>query len=177
MKSATEEVATTEGVSMDLEITEDAVEAPVEVIESDIRKEMTDLRKELTELRVEKQRIEAEREVEKAVEAAHAWAVLPEMNPTEFAPVLVALRKAAPETAMMVEGILTAAATALSEAGIFKEIGTVGADVGADAWSKIEAMANDMVANGSATSFAKAVSVVASKNMDLYSQYLTEKGN
>jgi hypothetical protein len=179
IKSAAE-AAVAEGETLDLEITAEAeMEAPVEAaapVETEILKQMTDLRKELADLRKEKERIEAERELEKATEDAHAWATLPEMNPAEFAPVLVSLRKASPETATLIENILTSSARALSEAGVLKEVGTSSAETAGSAWAKIEAMANDMVANGTATSFAKAVSLVAASNMDLYTDYLNEKG-
>jgi hypothetical protein len=178
IKSAAE-TAEVEGETLDLELTPEVEpEAPAEVapVETEILKEMTGLRKELADLRKEKERLEAERELEKAVETAHAWATLPEMNPQEFAPVLVSLRKAAPEAATLIENILTASARALSESGVFKEVGTASAEVAGSAWAKIEALANDMVASGTANSFAKAVSLVASQNMDLYTEYLNEKG-
>lgn len=175
IKSAAE-AAPAERETLDLELTEQAPVEEAPAFDADLRKEMGDLRKELSDLRKEKERIEAERELEKAVEAAHAWAALPGMNPTEFAPIMVALRKSAPETAAVIESILSGAAIALSEAGVLKELGSTTAETTGSAWGRIEAMANDMVAAGTAPSFAKAVSLVAASNMDLYTEYLNEKG-
>lgn len=141
-----------------------------------LRKELTDLRKELAAMRVEKERIEAEAELAKATEDAHAWAVLPEMNPAEFAPMLIELRKSAPAAAAVVESVLTASARALGETGIFKEVGASGETDTVDAWAQVEARANDMVAAGEAPSFAKAVTLVAERDKDLYNRYITEKG-
>ena len=179
IKSAADKVAKNEELTeMDLEVTEDiaeVVEAPM-AVESDIRKEMTDLRKELADLRVEKQRIESQRELEKAVETAHSWNAVPTMNPEEFGPVLVSLRKSAPAEAAIIEGLLTAASTALAESGIFKELGSTTNSDGMSAWDKIQSLANDMVANGSASTFAKAVSLVTAEDKGLYNQYINEKG-
>ena len=186
IKSATvesTEASTPQGDNVELEITQEqeVVEAIVEVAKSDspaevLRKELTDLRKELTDIRKENEVLLATRELEKATDAAHAWSILPELNPTEFAPALVELRKALPTIAATVEAVLTASARALGESGILKELGSDTNGAASDAWSKIEALANDLVAAGTASSFAKAVSVVANNNKDLYSTYLSEKG-
>ena len=138
-----------------------------------LRKELTDLRKELAAIRAEKEAVEAAAELAKATETAHGWAVLPEMNPAEFAPVLLDLRKNAPEAAAAIEAIFTASARALGETGIFKEMGTATNSDGADAWALVEKAANDLVAVGEAKTFAKAVTRVAERDKDLYNRYLT----
>jgi uncharacterized membrane protein len=172
-----------QGDNVELEITQEqeVVEAPADIAKSEspaevLRKELTDIRKELNDVRKENEVLLANRELEKATDAAHAWSILPELNPAEFAPALVELRKALPAVAATVEAVFTASARALGESGILKELGSDSKDVAADAWSKIEALANDLVATGTAPSFAKAVSVVANNNKDLYSTYLSEKG-
>lgn len=176
IKSAADQQA--QGENVELEIPETVNEqVEKDASDTDIRKEMTDLRKELADLRKQKEAIEAEREIEKAVEAAYAWANLPGFNPKEFAPSLVTLRKASPEIAAQVEAIFAAASTALAETDILKEAGTVSEPQGSgDAWAQIEALANDLIATGKADSFAKAVTTVATSNMDLYTRYLQEKG-
>jgi hypothetical protein len=176
IKSAADQQA--QGENVELEIPETVNEQiEKDASDTDIRKEMTDLRKELADLRKQKEAIEAEREIEKAVEAAHAWGNLPGLNPKEFAPSLVALRKASPEIAAQVEAIFAAASTALAETDILKESGTVSEPQGSgDAWTQIEALANDLIATGKVDSFAKAVTTVATSNMDLYTRYLQEKG-
>jgi len=152
------------------------VAASVAGPDEELRKELTDLRKELAGMRAEKERIEAEAELAKAVETAGEFAILPEVDVNEFGALLVDLRKNAPETAEKIESILKASARALAEAGVLKEVGTDAADETHDAWGKIESLANDLVASGEAPSFAKAVSLVATRDKDLYNTYLLEKG-
>jgi hypothetical protein len=101
---------------------------------------------------------------------------LPEVDVNEFGALLVDLRKNAPEAAEKIESVLKASARALAEAGVLKEVGTDAADETHDAWGKIESLANDLVAAGEAPSFAKAVSLVATRDKDLYNTYLIEKG-
>lgn len=179
---STAETNTIEGETVDLEVTSEpmpveAVEVVEIVVDQDLRKEMGDLRKELSDLRKEKERLESERELEKAVDVAHAWGILPQFDAKEFAPILVALRKSAPEAAAKIETVLSASAVALKESNILKEVGTASNSEGSsDAWAQIEVLANDLVADGKAPSFAKAVSTVAATNMDLYTRYLEEKG-
>lgn len=175
------ELAVTEEQTQDDEIVaetpETAVAASVAGPDEELRKELTDLRKELAAMRVEKEQLEAEQENAAAVDKCAEWVAIPGVS-EEFAPTLVALRKAAPAEALAVEAILDAAARSLSEAGVLKELGSSSDDatVGTDAWSQIETLANDMVASGEAPSFAKAVTLVATRDKDLYNTYLTEKG-
>ena len=192
IKSAADsDAATDEGENpeMELEVTEETVveetvaEEPTPVAASvagpdaELRKELTDLRKELSAMRAEKERIEAEAELAKAVESAGEFAILPEVDVNEFGALLVDLRKAAPAAAEKIESVLKASARALAEAGVLKEVGAdVADDSAGDAWGKIESLANDLVASGEAPSFAKAVSLVATRDKDLYNTYLIEKG-
>ena len=55
-------------------------------------------------------------------------------------------------------------------------MGTATNSDGADAWALVEKAANDLVAAGEAKTFAKAVTLVAERDKDLYNRYLTEKG-
>lgn len=191
IKSAADSDADTdegENPEMELEVTEETVveeavaEEPTPVAASvagpdeELRKELTDLRKELSAMRAEKERIEAEADLAKAVETAGEFAILPEVDVNEFGALLVDLRKNAPEAAEKIESILKASARALAEAGVLKEVGTDAAEETHDAWGKIESLANDLVASGEAPSFAKAVSLVATRDKDLYNTYLIEKG-
>jgi len=162
---------------VDLEVTENetVVDKAAEV-EEDIRKELSDLRKQLEEARLETEAIRSQRDLEKAIATSHDWAILPELNPQEFAPVLCSLRAGLPEVAEVIEKVLDASARALKESGILKELGTDTPASEVDAYAKIEAMARQLVSEGRADSFAKAVSIVASQNKDLYTEYLNEKG-
>lgn len=183
IKSATEqgddenvELAVNENEQEVTVVEETPVAASVDGPDMELRKELTDLRKELSAMRVEKERLEAERENSAAVEKCAEWASLPGVG-EEFAATLVTLRKSLPIEAAAVEAVLDAAAVAMSEAGVLKELGTDSDDTApADAWSRVQSLANDMVAAGEAPSFAKAVTLVASRDADLYNQYLTEKG-
>lgn len=191
IKSAADSDADTdegENPEMELDVTEETVveeavaEEPTPVAASvagpdeELRKELTDLRKELSAMRAEKERIEAEADLAKAVETAGEFAILPEVDVNEFGALLVDLRKNAPEAAEKIESVLKASARALAEAGVLKEVGTDAAEETHDAWGKIESLANDLVASGEAPSFAKAVSLVATRDKDLYNTYLIEKG-
>ena len=163
--------------------TETTPEAVVEAPQDDLRKEVSDLRKALDDARKRNVELEEtmkareeETELAKASERVHGWANVPGMNPTTFGNTLYSLRKVAPEIATEVEAILDATSIAMKEAGILAEVGVESAPEGDDAWNVIESKANDLVAAGTAPSFAKAVEVVAKTNPDLYNRYLNEKG-
>lgn len=161
---------------VDLEITEveqPEVEKAVEL--DDVRKELSDLRKQLGDVLKENDALKATRELEKATAVAKAWEVLPELDATEFAPVLCAVREQLPAEAQIIEKVLDASARALSESSVLAEIGTTAKSEN-DAWATIQAQAQQMVIEGKASDFAKAVTLIATTNKDLYNQYLTQKG-
>lgn len=177
LDNALEAVTTTKEIPVELEATEKAVEAVEKAIDlEDIRKELTDLRKALADANAEKVELQKQRELEKAVDTANAWVNLPEMNPAEFAPVLCAMREVMPLEATIIEKVLDASARALNESGLLKEIGTSSSNDVVSAWDTIQAQAQQLVSDGRAPSFAKAVSIVSENNKDLYNQYLIEKG-
>ena len=177
LDNALEAVTTTKEIPVELEATEKAVEAVEKAIDlEDIRKELTDLRKALADANAEKVELQKQRELEKAVDTANAWVNLPEMNPAEFAPVLCAMREVMPLEATIIEKVLDASARALNESGLLKEIGTSSTNDVVSAWDTIQAQAQQLVSDGRAPSFAKAVSIVSENNKDLYNQYLIEKG-
>jgi len=143
---------------------------------SAVVKELTDVRKELEITQKANEALVEEREMEKALSASQRWAILPELNPTEFAPVLRSVRTADPESAEKIESILDATALALSEAGILKELGTATPESnGGDAYAQIETSARELVESGEVENFAKAVTVVAERQPDLYQRYIEEK--
>jgi len=162
---------------VDLEVTETSEPIIEKAADNEeIKKELSDLRKALDDARRETETLKAVRSLEKATEVAHGWAILPELNPTEFAPVLVTVRETLPEAAILIEKVLDASARALRESGLLTELGTTASSTDNDAWTLISAQAHQMVNEGRAPSFAKAVTIVAENNRDLYNQYLTEKG-
>lgn len=162
---------------VDLEVTETSEPTIEKAADADeIKKELSDLRKALDDARRETETLKATRSLEKATEAAHAWAILPELNPVEFAPVLVKVRETMPEAAVLIEKVLDASARAMRESGLLTELGTSASSTDNDAWTLISAQAHQMVNEGRAPSFAKAVTIVAENNKELYNQYLIEKG-
>jgi len=180
MDTALLEVINTEETKenpVDLEVTETPEPEVEKAVEADdsVRKELSDLRKQLDDIRKEKEALEAVRALDKATEVAKAWEALPELNADEFAPVLCALRAQLPAESEVIEKILDASARALAESSVLAEIGTT-AKAENDAWATIQAQAQQMVIEGKASDFAKAVTLIATSNKDLYNQYLTQKG-
>ena len=144
--------------------------------ETEVQKEITDLRKELDLAKEAHRALVEERELEKAATSAHQWAILPGLNPVDFAKVLVRLRAADQEVAKEIEAILSASSVALSEAGVFTELGAEGDEDGAmDAFGRIEKAAQALVDSGEATSLAKGITLVAERNPSLYNDYINEK--
>ena len=187
---ALDEVATLDttdqGEEMDLET--EIVDAPVEDVDTvavevaaepaaeavDVRKQLEHLAKELADAKSKAAALEDEREIEKATTRAADWGILPELAPAEFAPVLRSLRANAPDETAEVEKILDACTAALSEAGIFKELGS-DADSDAGAWDQITALAKAKVESGSVATMPAAITAVAVENPDLHARYMTEK--
>ena len=144
--------------------------------QTEVQKELTDLRKELDLAKEAHRELIEERELEKAATASHQWAILPGLNPVDFAKVLVRLRAADQEVAKEVEAILSASSVALSEAGVFTELGAEGDEDGAmDAYGRITKAAQTLVDSGEVTSLAKGITVVAERNPSLYNDYMNEK--
>lgn len=175
-----------EGDNVELEVTETEVveQEPTPVAAAanadtaELVKELGDLRKELANMRAEKERIENEAALAKAVERAAEFAGLPGVDPQALGEDILKMRAALPEVAERIEGIFAGAARAFAEAGVLKEVG-VDADTStssSDAWGIIQSRANDLVASGEAATLAKAITLVAERDKDLYTTYLTEKG-
>ena len=144
--------------------------------ETEVQKELTDLRKELDLAKAAHRALAEERELEKAATAAHQWAILPGLNPVDFAKVLVRLRAADSEVAKEIEAILGASSVALSEAGVFTELGADSDNDGAmDAYGRITQKAQALVDAGEASTIAKAITIVAERDPSLYTDYINEK--
>ena len=143
---------------------------------TEVQKELTDLRKQLDMAKEAHRELVEERELEKATTASHQWAILPGLNPVDFAKVLVRLRSADQEVAKEIEAILNASSVALSEAGVFTELGAEGDEDGAmDAYGRIEKAAQALVDSGEVTSLAKGITLVAERDPSLYNDYINEK--
>ena len=182
LESALAEVIDPEPESLEKKV-EDTIQEEAEVVEetvvgpaTDVTKELDDVRKELADARSQLATLEENTAMDKAVRDAQRWAIVPQLDPTEFAPVLRSLRAADAEATEKVEEILDAVAVALGEAGVLKEIGSEGSPESEDAYGQIETMAKAMVENGTASSIAEGISQVAVENPELYSAYVAEMG-
>ena len=154
----------------------EVIEETMEKADDTVAKELADVRKELADARAEVDSLRESSEIEKALNDAQRWAIVPQLDPEEFAPVLRSLRSFDAETSGKVESILDAVAIALGEAGILKEIGSEGNAEHDDAYGQIEAMAKAMVTEGTAKSLADGIAKVAVDNPELYSAYVAEMG-
>ena len=188
LKSVAEGDPTQEGESIvELEVTETEAQVEEQVTEvaaavdnqnAELLKEVGDLRKELADMRAEKEAIVKQAELAKAVETAAEFAALPGVDPQVLGEDIVKMRAELPEVAERIESILKGSAIAISEAGVLKEVGSDAAEeiASADAWGLIESQANDLVAAGEANNIAKAITIVAERDKELYNRYLSEKG-
>ena len=163
--------------NVETETTDTEVEVIEETIidEAPVIKELEDVRKELEDAKAEVAKMKEDAEMEKAVRDAQRWAVVPQLDPVEFAPVLRSLRTADAESTEKVEHILDAVAIALGEAGILKEVGSDGSPEADDAYGQIEAIAKSMVEEGTVGSLAEGISKVAVDQPELYSAYVAEQ--
>lgn len=141
-----------------------------------VAKELADLRKQLDDATAEAASLREEREMEKATERVAGWRILPGVVVEDFAPVLRSLRAANEEATTVIENILDSCASALSEAGVLKELGSDLDETSTDAYDQIESLAKSAVEAGRATSMPEAIGLVAVENPDLYSRYRTEQG-
>ena len=140
-----------------------------------VQKELTDLRKQLEMVEENNRVLKETMELEKAATAAHQWAILPGLNPVDFAKVLVRLRAADSEVAKEIESILQASSVALSEAGVFTELGSDNDDAADSALDRFNKAAQALVDSGEASSVAKGISLVAERHPELYTDYINEK--
>lgn len=109
-----------------------------------------------------------------AIEKAKSWSHLP-LDAEKIGPALRKLAGIDSDLAKSVEDLLTAVEAQAESANIFAEIGKSAAPTGGNAYEQLTALAKSAVeTNGG--SFEQAFADAVSKNSDLYSQYLSEKG-
>lgn len=144
-----------------------APEPVVKMIE-DLRKQAAEATAELAKER------DAHADAE-AVEKAKGWANL-NLDAEKVGPALRRLASTDADLAKSVEEILSSINAQAESAAIFAEIGKSADFKSGDAYGRMTAMAKSAVEEGVAKSFEVALADIASKNPDLYSQYLTEKG-
>jgi len=109
-----------------------------------------------------------------AIEKAKSWSHLP-LDAEKIGPALRKLAGIDSDLAKSVEDLLTAVEAQAESANIFAEIGKSAAPVGGNAYEQLTALAKSVVETNGGT-FESAFADVVSKNTDLYSQYLSEKG-
>jgi len=109
-----------------------------------------------------------------AIEKAKSWSHLP-LDAEKIGPALRKLAGIDSDLAKSVEDLLTAVEAQAESANIFAEIGKSASPVGGNAYEQLTALAKSAVETSGGT-FEAAFADVVSKNTDLYSQYLNEKG-
>ena len=144
--------------------------APTSVV-----KMITDLKKQAEEATAELRKERVARADAQSVEKAKGWANL-NLNAEKIGPALRRLSETDSELAKSVEEILSSVNAQAESASIFAEIGKSADFKSGNAYERMTALAKSAVDEGVSKSMAQAISDVALKNPDLYSQYLTEKG-
>jgi hypothetical protein len=110
-----------------------------------------------------------------AVEKAKGWANL-NLNAEKVGPALRRLNEVDSDLAKSIEEVLSSVNAQAESASIFAEIGKSADFKTGNAYDRMTALAKSAVEEGVAKSMAQAIADVATKNPDLYSQYLSEKG-
>ena len=144
--------------------------APTSVV-----KMITDLKKQAEEATAELRKEREARADAQSVEKAKGWANL-NLNAEKVGPALRRLSETDSELAKSVEEILSSVNAQAESASIFAEIGKSADFKSGNAYERMTALAKSAVDEGVSKSMAQAIADVASKNPDLYSQYLSEKG-
>ena len=109
-----------------------------------------------------------------SIEKAKAWKFLG-LDAEKIGPALRQLAEINEELAKSFEDALNSVNAQAESANIFAEIGKSSAPVGGNAYEQLTALAKSAVETGGGT-FEAAFADAVSKNTDLYSQYLNEKG-
>ncbi len=138
-------------------------------------KMITDLKKQADAATAELRKERIARADAQAVEKAKGWANL-NINAEKVGPALRRLSETDSELAKSVEEILSSVNAQAESASIFAEIGKSADFKSGNAYERMTTLAKSAVEEGVAKSMAQAIADVASKNPDLYSQYLSEKG-
>ena len=144
--------------------------APTSVV-----KMITDLKKQAEEATAELRKEREARADAQSVEKAKGWANL-NLNAEKVGPALRRLSETDSELAKSVEEILSSVNAQAESASIFAEIGKSADFKSGNAYERMTTLAKSAVEEGVAKSFEQALADVATKNPDLYSQYLSEKG-
>lgn len=144
--------------------------APTSVV-----KMITDLKKQAEEATAELRKEREARADALSVEKAKGWANL-NLDAEKVGPALRRLSESDAELAKSVEELLSSVNAQAESASIFAEIGKSADFKSGNAYERITTLAKSAVEEGVSKSMAQAIADVATKNPDLYTQYLSEKG-
>lgn len=153
--------------SEEMDYMKSAPESVVKMIEN--------FRKQAEEATAELQKERDARADAEAVEKAKGWANL-NLDAEKVGPALRRLTNVDAELAKSVEELLASVNAQAESAQIFAEIGKSADFKSGNAYERMTTLAKSAVEEGVAKSFEQALADVATKNPDLYSQYLSEKG-
>jgi len=98
-------------------------------------------------------------------------------TPVELGLLLKSLNDLDSDVAEKVEDVFKSVNAQLESGDILAEVGSAAVEAETTAWGRIEKQAADMVAEGTVSSKAAAISKVLELNPKLYSEYLKEGGN
>jgi hypothetical protein len=133
------------------------------------------LRKQAEDATAELQKERNARADAEAIEKAKGWENL-NLEAEKVGPALRRLSTVDSELAKAVEEMLSSVNAQAESAQIFAEIGKSADFKTGGAYERMTSLAKSKVEEGVAKSFEQALADVATKNPDLYSQYLSEKG-
>lgn len=153
--------------SEEMDYMKSAPESVVKMIE--------DLRKSAEEAQAELQKERDSRADAEAIEKAKGWANL-NLDADKVGPALRRLASTDADLAKAIEETLSSVNAQAESAQIFAEIGKSADFKTGNAYERMTSLAKSAVEEGVAKSFEQALADVATKNPDLYSQYLSEKG-
>jgi hypothetical protein len=138
-------------------------------------KMIEELRKSAEEAKAELQKERDSRADSEAIEKAKAWSNL-NLDAEKVGPALRRLGSTDADLAKAIEETLSSVNAQAESAQIFAEIGKSADFKTGNAYERMTSLAKSAVEEGVAKSFEQALADVATKNPDLYSQYLSEKG-
>ena len=153
--------------SEEMDYMKSAPESVVKMIE--------DLRKSAEAATAELQKERDSRADAEAIEKAKGWANL-NLDAEKVGPALRRLASTDADLAKSIEDVLSSVNAQAESAQIFAEIGKSADFKTGNAYERMTSLAKSAVEEGVAKSFEQALADVATKNPDLYSQYLSEKG-
>jgi len=185
LEEAMKKIAELESKIAEEETSEDEMEVEMKKSETEedflksapepVVKMIESLRKQAEDATAELQKERDARADAEAIEKAKGWANL-NLDADKVGPALRRLTAIDSDLAKSVEEVLSSVNAQAESSTIFAEIGKSADFKTGDAYGRMTALAKSAVEEGVAKSFEQALADVATKNPELYSQYLSEKG-